>query len=177
MEVLQTKSINANGSKGNHKFTLSVTENSISESTNSSELSWEFKLSAVNNGFDWKDHDSGKLKYSLNIGGNTYSGIITDYDGKSTVTLKSGNITMDHDADGTKTISLSFSVTDGYNQYFTPGNASASDTMTLTAIDVGCVYIANASGVFEKYVPYIHNGTTFERYAPHIHDGSNWQRY
>ena len=54
---------------------------------------------------------------------------------------------------------------------------STSGQATPTNIDTGGVYIANTDGVFEKYVPYIYNGTAFEKYVPYIYNGSTWQQY
>lgn len=130
--ALQEKVLTKNGSKGNHKFTLTVVENSTNLNANSSDISWSFQISAVNKGFDW--FSLSKIQYTITLNGTTYTGNIRDYDGKSTVTLKSGNVTWQHNDDGTKKVSLSFEVTDGHSYSFTPGNASASGTMALTDI-------------------------------------------
>ena len=122
-----------NGAKGHHKFTLDVTENSTSAVDNTSSLSFTFKISPISNGWDWYDWGS-KISYVVNINGTKYTGTIPAYDGYATVTLKSGSLTVEHNSDGTKSISVSFSVTDGANQYYTCGNASASGTMELSTI-------------------------------------------
>lgn len=131
--ALQTKTITANGSKGHHKFTLTVTENSTSISANSSAVAWKLEISPIRNSYDWISNQ-GKVKYSVTVNGSTYSGIIATYDGVSTVTIKSGALTCPHNADGSKTISCSFSITDSTGWSFAPGNASASGTMALTNI-------------------------------------------
>lgn len=124
------KTINANGSKGHHKFSLRVSEDTTSG--NSSFMSYSFTIAPIQNGWDWYGFN---IPYSVNIGGNTYTGSISSYNGSSTVTLSSGsNIEIPHNTDGTKSISISFSVTDSTGQNYTCGNASASDTMTLTAL-------------------------------------------
>lgn len=126
------KTISANGSKNHHKFTLTVNEDSTSG--NSSYLSYSFKLSPVSNGWNWYGFGSD-VKYTVTINGVNYTGSIDTYDGRSTVTLKSGsNIEVAHNSDGTKTINISFSVTDTSGSPYPPGNASASDTLTLTAL-------------------------------------------
>lgn len=126
------KTISANGSRGHHKFTLTVNEDSTSG--NSSYLSYSFKLSPVSNGWNWYGFGSD-VKYTVTINGVNYTGSIDSYDGRSTVTLKSGsNIEVAHNSDGTKTINISFSVTDTSGSPYPPGNASASDTLTLTAL-------------------------------------------
>lgn len=127
------KTISANGSRGNHKFTLQVNETGTSG--NSSLMSYTFKLSPVKTGWDWAgwSNSSRTVSYTITIGNNTYSGKIPDYDGYSTVTVKSGsNIAIEHDVNGTKTIDIGFTVTDTAGQSYTSGNASASDTMILT---------------------------------------------
>ncbi len=131
--ALQTKTLSANGAKRHHKFTLTVTENSTNVANNTSSLAWSFVISPVVKDFDWISN-SGKVKYSVTINGNTYSGAIKTYDGKSTVTIKSAVETVEHDTDGSKTLSYSFSITDSTGWSFAPGNASASDTMNLTVI-------------------------------------------
>ena len=125
-----------NGAKGHHKFTLEVTEIVKDDSiqNNTTYLNYTFKISPLSYSWDWNSWGN-RISYTITIGDNTYTGTIPAYDGYSTVTLKSGNnIPIVHDNDGTKTINISFKVVDGANQSYTCGNASASDTMTLTAL-------------------------------------------
>ena len=125
-----SKTLTANGSKGHHKFTLTVNESSTSG--NSSFMSYSFTIAPIQSGWDWYGFN---IPYSITIGSNTYTGSISSYNGSSTVTLKSGsNIEIAHDTDGTKTINVSFTVTDNTGQSYTCGNASASGSMTLTAL-------------------------------------------
>lgn len=127
-----SKSISANGSKGHHKFTLQVVEDTTSG--NYSYLSYTFKLSPIYTSYRWNGWGN-KISYTVTINGNNYTGTIPAYDGYATVTLKSGsNIAVEHNSDGTKTINISFSVTDGANQSYTCGNASASGTFTLSTL-------------------------------------------
>lgn len=124
------KTLTANGSKGHHKFSLRVSEDTTSG--NSSFLSYSFTIAPIQTGWDWYSFGS-QISYSVVINGTTYSGTIPSYNGSSTVTLKSNsNIEIPHNSDGTKTINLSFSVADSTGQNYTCGNASASGTMTLT---------------------------------------------
>ena len=125
--------ISANGSKGHHKFTLEVVENSTSVADNTSSLSFTFKLSPVETSWNWEQWGSS-ISYTVNINGTKYTGTIPAYDGYSTVTLKSGTLSVGHNTDGTKEISISFSVDDNANQRYTCGDASASGTMALTNI-------------------------------------------
>lgn len=131
--ALQTKVIIANGSREHHKFTLNVTEENTSIINNESSMSFSFVLSPIQAYWDWAGWGS-QISYSININGNEYNGTIPNYDGVSTVILKTGTLTLPHNDDGSKTINISFSVTDSTGQNYTPGNASASGTMILTKI-------------------------------------------
>ena len=125
--------ISADGAKGHHKFTLTVVENSTSVNNNTSSLSFTFTLSPIQAAWDWYNWGS-HISYSVNIDGNVYSGTIPAYDGYSTVTLQSNSLSIEHNPDGTKEINISFSVTDGAYQNYTPGDARSSGKMTLTTI-------------------------------------------
>lgn len=126
-------SISANGAKGHHKFTLNVTQSATDIATNTSTLSFDFKLSPIQNSWNWELWGQS-ISYTITINGASYSGYIPDYDGYSVITLKSGTQSVTHNADGTKSVSFSFSVSDGTGQYYTSGNASASGSMTLSTI-------------------------------------------
>lgn len=131
--ALKTKTLVANGSKGHHRFTLTVNENSTDISSNTSSLSFSLVLSPIQASWDWYGWNN-LISYSININGKVYSGYIPNYDGVSSVTLNSGSLNVEHNSDGKKDINISFSVSDATGQSYTPGNASASDKMTLTTI-------------------------------------------
>ena len=135
--ALQTKTISANGSRGHHKFTLSVTENNTSVNNNTSYLSWKLVLAPIETSWNWNHQNTPAVSYSVTINGTTYSGTVMSYDGYSTVTVDSGTMTVAHNDDGSKSINYSFSVT-STNYNYLPGSASASGSMALT-------YIARAS--------------------------------
>ena len=128
-------SISANGSKGHHKFTLNVTNKLESTSTkdNASTVSFSFVLSSLGGGYNWELWGAN-ITYTVTINGTKYTGSIANYDGYSDVTIKSGSLTVAHNADGNKTISFSFSVTDTSGTTYTCGNASASGSMALATI-------------------------------------------
>ena len=126
-------SIVGNGSKGHHKFTLNVTENSISTANNTSTVGFSFVLSPIQASWNWEQWGAN-ITYAVTINGTKYTGSIANYDGYSSVTLKSGTLTVPHNTDGTKSISYSFSVTDTSGQTYTCGNASASGTLALSTI-------------------------------------------
>ena len=126
-------SITANGSKGHHKFTLTVTQASQNVANNTSTISFSFQLAPIQSSWNWELWGD-KVSYAITINGSKYTGTIPNYDGYATVTLHSGSFPVTHNSDGTKTISFSFSVTDTTGQTYTSGNASASGTLTLTTI-------------------------------------------
>lgn len=130
---LQSKSISANGSKGHHKFTLNITENSTNLMDNTSSVSWSLVLSPIHTSWDWNYSATVPVTYSVTINGSTYSGNIMKYDGSSTVTVASGTLSIAHNTDGNKSISYSFSIS-SLNYSYLPGSASASGSMDLTFI-------------------------------------------
>lgn len=126
-------SIQANGSKGHHKFILEVNQASQNVTNNTSTVSFTFKIAPIETSWAWEQWGDN-IKYTVTINGTAYTGSIANYDGYATVTLKSGSQTITHNADGTKSISYSFSVTDTSGQSYTCGNASASGTLQLSTI-------------------------------------------
>lgn len=136
--ALQTKTITANGSKGHHKFTLTVNEDSTNAANNTSTVSWSFVLSPITKGYNWEYSATKPVEYTVTINGVSTTGVIYTYDGSSTVTVKTGSSTISHNADGTKSISVSFNVTSLNVSYLT-GSANASSTMSLTSIPRGVV--------------------------------------
>lgn len=126
-------SITGNGSKGHHKFILTVTESATSTENNTSTVKFTFQIAPIHTSWNWLQW-ADAISYTVTINGTKYTGTIPDYDGYSTVTLKSGTQTVAHNSDGSKSISYSFSVTDTSGQTYTSGNASASGTLALTTI-------------------------------------------
>ena len=151
-------SISANGSKGHHKFTLTVTESSTSISNNTSTVSFNFQLSPITKGYNWLywTNPNKTVSYTVTIDGTTYTGTIPNYDGSSTVALKSGTQTVTHNADGTKTLSFSFSVTDTIPEDYSSGNASANGSLVLTAITRP---VTGAAPIIHPYVEDINDKT------------------
>ena len=131
--ALQTKSIVGDGSRAHHRFTLNITENSTDVNTNTSSVSFSFVLSPIVKDYDWSYSNTVPVTYSININGSVYSGNIMKYDGVSTVTVRAETLTVQHNDDGAKTISFSFSVS-SIDKTFLPGTASASGSMGLTYI-------------------------------------------
>ena len=127
-------SITAVGARGNHRFTLTVTETFVSSGAeNYSNVSIAFAISPVHTSYDWAGWGN-KIAYTLTVNGVNYTGTIPQYDGYSTKTLYTATQRINHDPNGTKTVAYSFAVTDNAKQTYTPGNASATGTMALTTI-------------------------------------------
>lgn len=124
-------SISANGSRGHHNFTLNVTETGINQSANTSTVHFELVLAPIQAYWNWAI--SG-INYGITIDGQNFTGSIPSYDGVSTVVIRSGDITVGHNNDGSKLIGFSFSINDGANKSYTPGSCSASGSMALTNI-------------------------------------------
>lgn len=155
-----TKSIYAMGSKGHHRFTLNVQEDSTSISENQSLLSFKFIISATNSTWQWRSYNN--ITYSITIGENTYTGTIPNFNGNTTTIRSISGIEITHNNDGTKTIPISFRVVDPNSVNYTCGNASESSTMVLTdlhtppSIDSFTTTELNISGIgTNDYVNYI----------------------
>lgn len=122
--------IKGNGSKHSHEFTLEVTETGTSVANNTSSVSFTFSI--YKSSYSWSQ--IGRISYNVNINGTEYEGTIPSYSAGSTLKIKTGTQTIKHNSDGSKTIDISFSVTDNSGESYTCGNASASDSMKLTNI-------------------------------------------
>lgn len=125
-------SISGRGAKGHHTYTFTLTETGTSIANNTSTVSYSFDLTDDANWF-WEGWNNS-ITYSVSANGSVLaSGSIPNHTTKSQNIAK-GTFSVPHNADGSKSISYSFSVSDGANQYYTSGNASASGTMALTTI-------------------------------------------
>lgn len=168
--ALQSKTITGNGSKGHHKFTLTVTAD-FNDKNGSITITGIFQISAIQPGWNWSSQGTN-ISYTVKANGLTFAkGTIPDYDGSSTVTLV--NKSYNYDLHEEK-IDLSFTVTDRDGLRYTCGSASASGTLILDY--VGLVYIDNGSG-WDAYQVYIDNGSSWDRYIPYIDNGSGWDMY
>lgn len=172
--ALQTKVITANGSNGHHKFTMTVTENSINEDNNTSSVSYSLVLSPIQTGWDWSGWGTS-IQYSVNVNGTVASGSIPSYNGSSTVTLASGTIDITHDENGEKTITFGFTITDTTGQSYTCGNASGSRNMTLTLIDVG-IFRIGVNNSWKKATAYIGVNGVWKKCKTYIGVNGSWKK-
>ena len=142
--------ISARGSKGHHTFYLKVEETSTNTSNNTSTVTINFWM--VDDSNWYFDGWGSALTYTVTVNGTKYTGNLPDHSTKTTNIITNRTQTIEHDSDGTKTISFSFSTTDSTSKNYTPGTASASGTLTLTAIprtssiSVNSYTISNTTG-------------------------------
>lgn len=125
-------SIQSKGSKNHHTYKLTLTETSTSVEKNESYVNYSFELIDDANWY-WENWGT-KISYTISANGSVITSGYIPYHTTKNQTIKSDTITVPHNADGTKSISFSFSVTDNSGQSYTSGNASASGSMSLTTI-------------------------------------------
>jgi hypothetical protein len=161
-----------------HKLT--VTEKTQDIITNTTTIRWEYTLtSGSNNGFSkygigWEVYINGvQVAYHAKV-----SGEYTCLKGGNILTFGNGTVTIEHSADGSKSIDCyarAFNIDQSVN--YTPDNdIKPSGTMTLTKINRGLVYIDNGT-TLEPYLCYIDNGTTWVYYRPYIDNGTDFIEY
>lgn len=128
-----TTSITARGANNHHNFELTITEVGKSIENNTSDIYFKFRI--YNGGYwDWNSWGE-RIKYTLQIGDNTYTGYIPRYDVNDDRTLKEGTIySLKHNNDGSKTLNFSFKVEDTTGQGYTCGDADASGSLALTQL-------------------------------------------
>lgn len=113
---------------------LTVTEGTPNIPANTSPVTYSLAILKGTGSGKWRlNTDSA---WSLNIGGNTRSGA-TSYDFRplsqgDPLVLASGSYTIPHNSDGSKTISVTGSFTDGGGSAV--GSGTASGTLLLTRI-------------------------------------------
>lgn len=169
-------SISKKGAKGHHTYKLTLTEASTSTPNNTSSINYSFELIDDANWF-WEQWGNS-ITYSISANGSVIkSGSIPNHTTKNQ-TIASGSFTVPHNADGTKTISYSFTVTDGAGQSYTSGNASASGTMALTKIPRYATVTQTFVSKTETSVNYTWTSdSTIDYIWVSINDGSTWKGY
>ena len=120
----------------NYTGTLTVTESSYSVANNTSEVAYSLVLTG-NNGYYFQQW---YLTTKVTINGtevqNRYEQISmpSPSGGVSTYAVCSGTLTVPHNNDGTKTISVSASMSTPTSQSFLPGTINMSGSLALTTI-------------------------------------------
>lgn len=123
--------------------TLTVTESSYNVANNTSVVSWNLKLYRPYN-----ISSSASKAYKVVINGSTVKSGTTTIGGSGTKTIASGTKTISHNADGSKTISFSFSLTFDITWSGTKiGTGSKSGSLKLTTIPRATTPTVSASSV------------------------------
>ena len=143
--ALQTKVISSATTSNDYTLKLTLTENSVSTSNNTSSLSWALTLHSGS--WNFSQYSIG---WRVIINGTTVS--IQDRSTapqrtlglNSSITIASGTTTVTHSSDGTKTMSASANIYMEKVSY-TPGDMSLSGTMTLTPIARASVPTVNTT--------------------------------
>lgn len=119
---------------GNTNYTsiITVNETSTDATTNKSTLSYKIEMQSKNN-YNFASIGSTIV---LKINGTA---VYNQYAQRScgtntTVTFASGTTTVEHNSDGTKSVSIEYSYTQSSTASYTPKNGSVTGTMTLTTI-------------------------------------------
>ena len=122
------------GRSNGYRLVLTVTETSTSVANNTSNVSWNLKCECQNAYAQWNP-GPGTVSVTIN-GSNRYSGrpAFVFPGMNSSITLCSGTMTVNHNNDGSKSISCSASYTATSSAYYLPGNMSVSGNMNLTTI-------------------------------------------
>ena len=133
--ALQTKTFKSDTTSNQFYLQLTLTENSISQTNNTSSVSYTLRLHSG----DW-DFSQYKIGHSISLAGKTVSSVARananqySISTNSSITLASGSTTIAHNSDGSKSISVSFSI-DMAKDSWTPGRISVSGkSMALTSI-------------------------------------------
>lgn len=133
--ALQTKTFQSDTTSNQFYLQLTLTENSTNQTNNTSSISYTLKL--YSGGWDFTQY---KIGHSIKLAGNTVSSVeranANQYSlgTNSSITIASGTTTITHDSDGSKNMSVAFSI-DMEKASYTPGTISVSGkSMTLTAI-------------------------------------------
>lgn len=124
-------SIYAQDSQGKFKVTLTVTESSYSLENNTSVVAWSFGIESLGRG----GFSSYGIPRTATVNGDKVvdTSASTSCSNNGSTSWGSGTKTITHNADGSKTISISFSAT-GLGDYSWSGTISNNGTLTLTTI-------------------------------------------
>ena len=132
---MASQSFSVSDSKSRYTLTLTLTEGTQSVTNNQTPLTYKLVLKA-NTAYNFELYKIGR---TVTLNGTTVYNVarsssaslsIADY---GSLTLAEGSTTITHNNDGTKSISVAYSM-DMASASYTPGAMSGSGTMTLTTI-------------------------------------------
>lgn len=159
-----------------YTHTLNVVEDSYDIASNTSQVSYSYTLtSGAYNGFSQYG-----IEWGIWINGtcvmyhNWVSAEYTCRKGGNVIVFGSGTVTIQHGADGKKSIDCYAKIVRLDGASYTPiVGTQPSGTLKLTDIPRGAAFIDNGSS-FGRYQCYIDNGYSFDLYIPYIDNGSSW---
>jgi hypothetical protein len=180
--ALQTKDYSVVAKSSNklntYTYILRVTENSVNEDTNTSNLT----IKAI-----VKCSYSNIMKNVPMVVDCTLNGIqVFSNSAKRTMGAKNTEHVfytwtgdVEHNADGSLILAVGGNLTHTTDEGWMPItpmtiHEDESNIMEMTFIQRGLVYIDNGSG-FEAYQCYIYNGTEWELYMPYVDNGTDWE--
>lgn len=148
---MATAKYNPGVNSSNPYAVLTVTESSYSVENNTSKVSWNLKIYRP-----YAISSSAPKSYKVVINGSTVASGTTTIGGTGTKTIASGTTTVNHNTDGSKTISFNFTLDFNITWSGTwVGTGSASGSLKLTTIPRATTPVASASSV------YMGNSVTF----------------
>ena len=165
-------------SKG-YRHSLFVTEKSYDIESNTSVVEYTYQLkSGSNNGFS-----SYGIGWEVWINGTRVqshaqkAGEYTCLKGGKILTFCTGTVTIEHDADGSKSVNCYalFKSMDGAS-YCPVVGTKPSGTFTLTNIPRGAMWIDDGTSL-SRYQCFVDNGESWDLYMPHIDNGTSWDLY
>lgn len=135
--ALKTQSKTVVGSLGHHQITMTVNEDSINTTNNTSTISFTITLGHAGTyyGFWWEWNYNDPITITYTIEGVTNTCTLRKYQTDSTVTVKTGSQIITHNNNGAKILSWSFSFTSQSGYSYLPGSGSSgTQSLTLTTI-------------------------------------------
>lgn len=163
---LKTKDVGQVASFPHPQYMVVVLESAANDDNKTSVISWTLKAGPCS-------YASNSVKFnniSLAINGDVV------YSGSKTCTantvIATGTVTVEHNADGSKTVDVSASAT----IYSAAGQSDFTGTFTLDklATAMGLIYIDDGKTV-APYQCYIDNGSSWDLYFPYLDNGSEWE--
>ena len=182
--ALMTKDFTATGKSSDGSITytyiLRVTQNSVNEANNTSNISVEaiIKQDYAGTGFsNWTTNATCTIN-----GNQLFSDSAKQtLSGTAEKVLYTWNCDIAHNSDGTLSITVGGHLWQNGPANYSPPmltiTENSSNAMVLVPTSTSKpIYIHDGTS-YAKYVAYIHDGTSFERYRPYIHNGSSWVPY
>ena len=118
-------SVQMDGSK-DYTLTLNVSQSSQDYGDNESVVAWSLVAAG-----SWGSYGGYSTSYSVTINGTTYAGTIPSFNPNPSQTIRSGTTPVKHNADGTKTISVSGSWDSRHPNI---GKGTVNGSLTLSRI-------------------------------------------